>query len=336
MSDSRPLEHPSYESRNKMETKLLLRNSLTRYKSAYLLAFLVLFFSVFSLSFFSAFTDSAANGEVLDTVETVTHGANITVYPAAESDMALYSSLDIAEMWFEDGTICIKCHKQTDTDRIKFQIAAINNGAGNGLRVSSFAPSVYEGLFDQDFVIGLKALLCAVSAISIYYIFTVLIERQKDDFSVYRMLGMKRGSFYRLVGFEFLIVLPAALLLAIPAAAGLMKLVIALFFRDIIHNNALGVLVFRFRTSNILLIAALTVFSSLVAYISVLRRYFASRRVNGEKLIFPRTDFVFRRKSVYTTLPVIKFRRVRKLNLIALLLVAPVGLLALIELNQLF
>lgn len=319
-----------------METKLLLKNSLTRYWTAYLLTFLVLFLSVFSLSFFSAFTDSAANGEVLDTIETMTHGANITVFPAAESDMARYSSLDIAEMWFEDGTIYITCHEQADTDRIKFQIAAINEREHNGLRVSSFAPSVTEGLFDQDWVISLKALLCAVSAISIYYIFTVLIERQKDDFAVFRMLGMKRKSFLKLIGAEFLIVLPAALLLAIPAAAGLMKLVIALFFRDIIHNNALGVLVFRFRTSNILLIAALTVFSSLVAYISVLRRYFASRRVRGEKLIFPRTDFVFRRKSVCTTLPVIKFRRVRKLNWIALLLVAPVGLLALIELNQLF
>ena len=48
-----------------METKLLLKNSLTRYWTAYLLTFLVLFLSVFSLSFFSAFTDSAANGEVL-------------------------------------------------------------------------------------------------------------------------------------------------------------------------------------------------------------------------------------------------------------------------------
>ncbi|MCR5682726.1 MAG: hypothetical protein K6G29_09785 [Clostridiales bacterium] len=319
-----------------MGTKLLLKNSLTRYWTAYLLTFLVLFLSVFSLSFFSAFTDSAAYGEVL-VAETVTNGANVIVSPASESDTELFSALDLAEIWYEDGAIYLKCRRQADTDRIRVQAATICNRENNGMRVRAFDASFSEGLFEQDFVIGLKALLCAVSAISIYYIFTVLVERQKDDFAVFRMLGMKRASFLKLIGAEFLIVLPASLILAIPAAAGLMKLVITLFFGDVIRNNALGYLAFRLKASNILLIVALTVFSSAFAYVSVLRRYFRiSRAAGGEKLIFPRTDFIFKRKSVYTSLPVIKFRRVRKLNRIALLLVAPVGLLALIELNQLF
>lgn len=319
-----------------MAFSLIIKNSIRQYKSVYFLVYAVLFLCIFSLSFFSAFTDSAANGEALQATA-VTHGSNMIVYPAKEGDLHLFSSLDIEEMWYEDNIIYIRCKTLSDQDKIAWQIANIIGKENTGLRVNVFDSSFTVGYLDGGFVSVIKFFLFALSFATIYYVFTALVNRQKEDFAAYRMLGMNQMTFFTVLGLEYLIVFPVALATAIPSAAALMKVVISLYFQDVIKNNAIGALVYSFKARNILLIIALTILSAAFSYFFLLYRIIKNDVVPQKKSVsFLYTDFIFKRKSPCTTLSVINFNRKRSLNAIAFLLVVPVGFLALLEINQLF
>ena len=113
---------------------LLIKNCLRQHKTAYICVFAVLFLSVFSLAFFSAYADSLSYGEFLQKLEE-SNGANIKVRNASEEDISMFDSLENVTVWYEDGTIYIACDNINSSEDVADKTSRIIIDSKKDLRM---------------------------------------------------------------------------------------------------------------------------------------------------------------------------------------------------------
>lgn len=313
---------------------LLIKNCLRQHKTAYICVFAVLFLSVFSLAFFSAYADSLAYGELLQTLEE-TNGANIKVSNATKEDVSMFDSLENVTIWYEDGTIYIACDIHSSED-VAVKTAEIIRNSKKDLGMLLYSPSMFMPYFEEGFVTVIKFIMSAVSLVSIYYIFNVFIERQHKDFAIYKSVGMSREQFTVIVGIEFFAVFVLAVLLALPAAGLALRLLVSLYFKVKITMSLIGYAVYRFQTKKQIFVLALALLTTMLAYFITLYKYFSSHTL--EKTLnrtgnFKRTASSMKKKSIFALLPFLKFARNRTLTVIAVMLILPVFGYAVYEMN---
>ena len=313
---------------------LLIKNCLRQHKTAYICVFAVLFLSVFSLAFFSAYADSLAYGELLQTLEE-TNGANIKVSNATKEDVSMFDSLENVTIWYEDGTIYIACDIHSSED-VAVKTAEIIRNSKKDLGMLLYSPSMFMPYFEEGFVTVIKFIMSAVSLVSIYYIFNVFIERQHKDFAIYKSVGMSREQFTVIVGIEFFAVFVLAVLLALPAAGLALRLLVSLYFKVKITMSLIGYAVYRFQTKKQIFVLALALLTTMLAYFITLYKYFGSHTL--EKTLnrtgnFKRTASSMKKKSILALLPFLKFTRNRTLTVVAAMLILPVFGYAVYEMN---
>lgn len=314
---------------------LLIKNCLRQHKTAYICVFAVLFLSVFSLAFFSAYADSLAYGELLQTLEE-TNGANIKVSNATKEDVSMFDSLENVTIWYEDGVIYIACDDIPSSREVADKTSRIIIDSKKDLRMLFYTPEFFAPFFEEGFVTVIKFIMSAVSLVSVYYIFNVFIERQHKDFAIYKSVGMSTGQFMIIVGIEFFAVFVLAVLLALPAAGLSLRLLVSLYFKVKITMSSIGYAVYRFQTKKQIFVLALALLTTMLAYFITLYKYFGSRTL--EKSLkrtgnFKRTASSMKKKSIFALLPFLKFARNRTLTLIAAMLILPVFGYAVYEMN---
>lgn len=315
----------------------ILKNTmcaLNRYKSNCLAIFFVMFFCAFSLSIFCVFTDSAAHGEYLESLR-ITHGANLSIYPAVENDVSLFRSMDIEKIWLEEEFIYIKCKAQKDTDVTACKAAEIIDEANRDLHVRTFDPSVSYSVFEHGFVNVVKFYICVISSISIFFVFATLVEREIKE-SITRDKKTNNSYIYKIIYFEFWFLLFVAILLAIPLSSTVAKIVIEYYFRDIIHDNALGNVVYRYKFGTIIFELLLMLVSSAISFYSVLYRYSGYLGNCTTDKCISTDDSVNRRVISSASLTIITRRQKKKENTILVCVYSLVTLFALFEFNQIY
>lgn len=313
---------------------LLIKNCLRQHKTVYICVFAVLFLSVFSLAFFSAYADSLSYGELLQALEE-SNGANIKVSNASKEDVSMFDSLENVTIWYEDGTIYIACDIHSSED-VAVKTAEIIRNSKKDLGMLLYSPSMFMPYFEEEFVTVIKFIMSAVSLISIYYIFNVFVERQHKDFAIYKSVGMSREQFTVIVGIEFFAVFFLSALLALPVAGLALRLLVSLFFKVKITMSLVGYAVYRFQSKKQIFVLALALLTTMLAYFITLYKYFGSRTL--EKSLkrtgnFKRTASSMKKKSIFAFLPFLKFARNRTLTLIAAMLILPVFGYAVYEMN---
>ena len=313
---------------------LLIKNCLRQHKTVYICVFAVLFLSVFSLAFFSAYADSLSYGELLQALEE-SNGANIKVSNASKEDVSMFDSLENVTIWYEDGTIYIACDIHSSED-VAVKTAEIIRNSKKDLGMLLYSPSMFMPYFEEEFVTVIKFIMSAVSLISIYYIFNVFVERQHKDFAIYKSVGMSREQFTVIVGIEFFAVFFLSALLALPVAGLALRLLVSLFFKVKITMSLVGYAVYRFQSKKQIFVLALALLTTMLAYFITLYKYFGSRTL--EKSLkrtgnFKRTASSMKKKSIFALLPFLKFARNRTLTLIAAMLILPVFGYAVYEMN---
>lgn len=314
---------------------LLIKNCLRQHKTVYICVFAVLFLSVFSLAFFSAYADSLSYGEMLQAFEE-SNGANIMVRNASKEDVSMFDSLENVTVWYEDGAIYIACDDINSSEDVAVKTSEIIVNSKKDLKMLFYAPSWFASYFEGEFVTVIKFIMSAVSLVSIYYIFSVFIERQHKDFAIYKSAGMSREQFTVIVGIEFFAVFFLSALLALPTAGLALRLLVSLYFKVKITMSPIGYAVYRFQTKKQIFVLALALLTTMLAYFITLHRYFGSRTL--EKSLnrtgnFRRTASSMKKKSIFALLPFLKFTRNRKLTVIAAMLILPVFGYAVYEIN---
>ena len=314
---------------------LLIKNCLRQHKTAYICVFAVLFLSVFSLAFFSAYADSLSYGEFLQKLEE-SNGANIKVRNASEEDISMFDSLENVTIWYEDGAIYIACDDIPSSREVADKTSRIIIDSKKDLRMLFYTPEFFAPFFEEGFVTVIKFIMSAVSLVSVYYIFNVFIERQHKDFAIYKSVGMSTGQFMIIVGIEVFAVYVLAVLLALPAAGLALRLLVSLFFKVKITMSSVGYAVYRFQSKKQIFVLALALLTTMLAYFITLYKYFGSRTL--EKSLkrtgnFKRTASSMKKKSIFALLPFLKFARNRTLTLIAAMLILPVFGYAVYEMN---
>lgn len=314
---------------------LLIKNCLRQHKTAYICVFAVLFLSVFSLAFFSAYADSLSYGEFLQKLEE-SNGANIKVRNASEEDISMFDSLENVTIWYEDGAIYIACDDIPSSREVADKTSRIIIDSKKDLKMLFYTPEFFAPFFEEGFVTVIKFIMSAVSLVSIYYIFNVFIERQHKDFAIYKSVGMSTGQFMIIVGIEVFAVYVLAVLLALPAAGLALRLLVSLFFKVKITMSSVGYAVYRFQTKKQIFVLALAFLTTMLAYFITLHKYFGSHTL--EKTLnrtgnFRRTASSMKKKSIFALLPFLKFTRNRKLTVIAAMLILPVFGYAVYEIN---
>lgn len=313
---------------------LLIKNCLRQHKTVYICVFAVLFLSVFSLAFFSAYADSLSYGELLQTLEE-TNGANIKVSNASKEDVSMFDSLENVTIWYEDGTIYIACDIHSSED-VAVKTAEIIRNSKKDLGMLLYSPSMFMPYFEEGFVTVIKFIMSTVSLVSIYYIFNVFIERQHKDFAIYKSVGMSREQFTVIVGIEFFAVFFLSALLALPAAGMALRLLVSLFFKVKITMSLVGYAVYRFQAKKQIFVLALALLTTMLAYFITLYKYFGSRTLAkslNRTGNFKRTASSMKKKSIFALLPFLKFTRNRTLTVIAAMLILPVFGYAVYEIN---
>ena len=314
---------------------LLIKNCLRQHKTAYICVFAVLFLSVFSLAFFSAYADSLSYGEFLQKLEE-SNGANIKVRNASEEDISMFDSLENVTIWYEDGAIYIACDDIPSSREVADKTSRIIIDSKKDLRMLFYTPEFFAPYFEEGFVTVIKFIMSAVSLVSIYYIFNVFIERQHKDFAIYKSVGMSREQFTVIVGIEFFAVFVLAVLLALPAAGLALRLLVSLYFKVKITMSLIGYAVYRFQTKKQIFVLALALLTTMLAYFITLYKYFGSHTLakslkrTGN---FKRTASSMKKKSIFALLPFLKFARNRTLTVIAVMLILPVFGYAVYEMN---
>lgn len=313
---------------------LLIKNCLRQHKTVYICVFAVLFLSVFSLAFFSAYADSLSYGELLQALEE-SNGANIKVSNASKEDVSMFDSLENVTIWYEDGTIYIACDIHSSED-VAVKTAEIIRNSKKDLGMLLYSPSMFMPYFEEEFVTVIKFIMSAVSLISIYYIFNVFVERQHKDFAIYKSVGMSREQFTVIVGIEFFAVFFLSALLALPVAGLALRLLVSLFFKVKITMSLVGYAVYRFQSKKQIFVLALALLTTMLAYFITLYKYFGSRTL--EKSLkrtgnFKRTASSMKKKSILALLPFLKFTRNRTLTVVAAMLILPVFGYAVYEMN---
>ncbi len=314
---------------------LLIKNCLRQHKTAYICVFAVLFLSVFSLAFFSAYADSLSYGEFLQKLEE-SNGANIKVRNASEEDISMFDSLENVTIWYEDGAIYIACDDIPSSREVADKTSRIIIDSKKDLRMLFYTPEFFAPLFEEGFVTVIKFIMSAVSLVSVYYIFNVFIERQHKDFAIYKSVGMSTGQFMIIVGIEVFAVYVLAVLLALPAAGLALRLLVSLFFKVKITMSSVGHAVYRFQTKKQIFVLALALLTTMLAYFITLHKYFGSHTL--EKTLnrtgnFKRTASSMKKKSIFALLPFLKFTRNRTLTVVAVMLILPVFGYAVYEMN---
>ena len=314
---------------------LLIKNCLRQHKTVYICVFAVLFLSVFSLAFFSAYADSLAYGELLQALEE-SNGANIKVRNATKEDVSMFDSLENVTVWYEDGTIYIACDNINSSENVAAKTSEIIRNSKKDLRMLFYTPSWFASYFEEGFVTVIKFIMSAVSLVSIYYIFNVFIGRQHKDFAIYKSVGMSREQFTVIVGIEFFAVFVLAVLLALPAAGLALRLLVSLYFKVKITMSSIGYAVYRFQTKKQIFVLALALLTTMLAYFITLYKYFGSHTL-AKSLSrtgnFKRTASSMKKKSIFALLPFLKFARNRTLTVIAVMLILPVFGYAVYEMN---
>lgn len=314
---------------------LLIKNCLRQHKTVYICVFAVLFLSVFSLAFFSAYADSLAYGELLQALEE-SNGANIKVSNASKEDVSMFDSLENVTIWYEDGTIYIACDNINSSEDVAVKTSEIIVNSKKDLRMLFYTPSWFASYFEEGFVTVIKFIMSAVSLVSIYYIFNVFIERQHKDFAIYKSVGMSREQFTVIVGIEFFAVFVLAVLLALPAAGLALRLLVSLYFKVKITMSSIGYAVYRFQTKKQIFVLALALLTTMLAYFITLYKYFGSHTLAkslNRTGNFKRTASSMKKKSIFALLPFLKFARNRTLTVIAVMLILPVFGYAVYEMN---
>lgn len=314
---------------------LLIKNCLRQHKTAYICVFAVLFLSVFSLAFFSAYADSLAYGELLQALEE-SNGANIKVRNATKEDVSMFDSLENVTVWYEDGTIYIACDNINSSEDVAVKTSEIIVNSKKDLRMLFYTPSWFASYFEEGFVTVIKFIMSAVSLVSIYYIFNVFIERQHKDFAIYKSVGMSREQFTVIIGIEFFAVFVLAVLLALPAAGLALRLLVSLYFKVKITMSSIGYAVYRFQTKKQIFVLALALLTTMLAYFITLYKYFGSHTLAkslNRTGNFKRTASSMKKKSIFALLPFLKFARNRTLTVIAVMLILPVFGYAVYEMN---
>lgn len=314
---------------------LLIKNCLRQHKTVYICVFAVLFLSVFSLAFFSAYADSLSYGELLQALEE-SNGANIMVRNASKEDVSMFDSLENVTVWYEDGAIYIACDDINSSEDVAVKTSEIIVNSKKDLKMLFYTPSWFASYFEGEFVTVIKFIMSAVSLVSIYYIFNVFIERQHKDFAIYKSVGMSREQFTVIVGIEFFAVFFLSALLALPAAGLALRLLVSLFFKVKITMSPIGYAVYRFQTKKQIFVLALALLTTMLAYFITLHKYFGSRTL--EKSLkrtgnFKRTASSMKKKSILALLPFLKFTRNRTLTVVAAMLILPVFGYAVYEMN---
>lgn len=314
---------------------LLIKNCLRQHKTVYICVFAVLFLSVFSLAFFSAYADSLAYGELLQALEE-SNGANIKVSNATKEDVSMFDSLENVTVWYEDGTIYIACDNINSSEDVAVKTSEIIVNSKKDLRMLFYTPSWFASYFEEGFVTVIKFIMSAVSLVSIYYIFNVFIERQHKDFAIYKSVGMSREQFTVIIGIEFFAVFVLAVLLALPAAGLSLRLLVSLYFKVKITMSSIGYAVYRFQTKKQIFVLALALLTTMLAYFITLYKYFGSHTLAkslNRTGNFKRTASSMKKKSIFALLPFLKFARNRTLTVIAAMLILPVFGYAVYEMN---
>lgn len=314
---------------------LLIKNCLRQHKTVYICVFAVLFLSVFSLAFFSAYADSLAYGELLQALEE-SNGANIKVRNASKEDVSMFDSLENVTVWYEDGTIYIACDNINSSEDVAVKTSEIIVNSKKDLRMLFYTPSWFASYFEEGFVTVIKFIMSAVSLVSIYYIFNVFIERQHKDFAIYKSVGMSREQFTVIIGIEFFAVFVLAVLLALPAAGLALRLLVSLYFKVKITMSSIGYAVYRFQTKKQIFVLALALLTTMLAYFITLYKYFGSHTLAkslNRTGNFKRTASSMKKKSIFALLPFLKFARNRTLTVIAVMLILPVFGYAVYEMN---
>lgn len=314
---------------------LLIKNCLRQHKTAYICVFAVLFLSVFSLAFFSAYADSLAYGELLQALEE-SNGANIKVSNATKEDVSMFDSLENVTVWYEDGTIYIACDNINSSEDVAVKTSKIIVNSKKDLRMLFYTPSWFASYFEEGFVTVIKFIMSAVSLVSIYYIFNVFIGRQHKDFAIYKSVGMSREQFTVIIGIEFFAVFVLAVLLALPAAGLALRLLVSLYFKVKITMSSIGYAVYRFQTKKQIFVLALALLTTMLAYFITLYKYFGSHTLAkslNRTGNFKRTASSMKKKSIFALLPYLKFARNRTLTVIAVMLILPVFGYAVYEMN---
>lgn len=314
---------------------LLIKNCLRQHKTVYICVFAVLFLSVFSLAFFSAYADSLAYGELLQALEE-SNGANIKVRNATKEDVSMFDSLENVTVWYEDGTIYIACDNINSSEDVAVKTSKIIVNSKKDLRMLFYTPSWFASYFEEGFVTVIKFIMSAVSLVSIYYIFNVFIERQHKDFAIYKSVGMSREQFTVIIGIEFFAVFVLAVLLALPAAGLALRLLVSLYFKVKITMSSIGYAVYRFQTKKQIFVLALALLTTMLAYFITLYKYFGSHTLAKSlkrTRNFKRTASSMKKKSIFALLPFLKFARNRTLTVIAVMLILPVFGYAVYEMN---
>ncbi len=312
---------------------LLIKNCLRQHKTAYICVFAVLFLSVFSLAFFSAYADSLSYGEFLQKLEE-SNGANIKVRNASEEDISMFDSLENVTIWYEDGAIYIACDDIPSSREVADKTSRIIIDSKKDLRMLFYTPEFFAPFFEEGFVTVIKFIMSAVSLVSVYYIFNVFIERQHKDFAIYKSVGMSREQFTVIVGIEFFAVFVLAVLLALPAAGLALRLLVSLYFKVKITMSLIGYAVYRFQTKKQIFVLALL--TTMLAYFITLYKYFGSHTLAkslNRTGNFKRTASSMKKKSIFALLPFLKFARNRTLTVIAVMLILPVFGYAVYEMN---
>ena len=297
--------------------------------------FAVLFLSVFSLAFFSAYADSLSYGELLQALEE-SNGANIKVRNATKEDVSMFDSLENVTVWYEDGTIYIACDNINSSEDVAVKTSEIIVNSKKDLRMLFYTPSWFASYFEEGFVTVIKFIMSAVSLVSIYYIFNVFIERQHKDFAIYKSVGMSREQFTVIIGIEFFAVFVLAVLLALPAAGLALRLLVSLYFKVKITMSSIGYAVYRFQTKKQIFVLALALLTTMLAYFITLYKYFGSHTLAkslNRTGNFKRTASSMKKKSIFALLPFLKFARNRTLTVIAVMLILPVFGYAVYEMN---
>ena len=314
---------------------LLIKNCLRQHKTVYICVFAVLFLSVFSLAFFSAYADSLSYGELLQAFEE-SNGANIMVRNASKEDVSMFDSLENVTVWYEDGAIYIACDDINSSEDVAVKTSEIIVNSKKDLKMLFYTPSWFASYFEGEFVTVIKFIMSTVSLVSIYYIFSVFIERQHKDFAIYKSVGMSREQFTVIVGIEFFAVFFLSALLALPTAGLALRLLVSLYFKVKITMSPIGYAVYRFQTKKQIFVLALALLTTMLSFFITLHKYFGSHTL--EKTLnrtgnFKRTASSMKKKSILALLPFLKFTRNQTLTVVAAMLILPVFGYAVYEMN---
>ena len=231
-----------------------------------ILTIIVMICSVYAVTVFTVFADSASYGEELMTEE-FTGGRSIVLGGAKEGDEDYFAGIEGASVSFDGNNVNIRLKEVGKTDDAAAKVREIIRENNLGLSIFIYDPSVYTPFWSNGFVTVIRIILTAVSLLSICVVLRIYFRIKTPDLMILRAVGMTGGQAALLSLCETLVMYVVSLAAGMPLGAAVMRLMIPKLFSERLNNFTLAQVTYRFSSIRMITVALICLAAAVAGFL---------------------------------------------------------------------